>query len=243
MNKTTKTVFITGANKGIGFETTRRLAAAGYHVFMGCRDLAKGEAAAATLRAEGLNNIALIEIDTSNPHSVQQAGQSLAAQTDRLDVLINNAGILGAIPQMPSTADMAVIRQVFDTNFFGVIQTTQALMDLLRPSPSPRIVNVSSGLGSLTQHSDPSWEYYAVKNAAYGPSKTALNAYTVALAWELRDTAFRVNTVDPGYTATEFNNYRGPGTIPEATEVIIRFATADDVPTGKFYDAKGELPW
>ena len=243
MNKTTKTVFITGANKGIGFEVARQLATAGYHVFMGCRDLVKGEAAAAQLRAAGLTNITLIEIDTSNPSSVQQAKQAVAAQTDRLDVLVNNAGILGAIPQTASVTDVSVIRHVFDTNFFGVIQTTQAFMDLLRPSPAPRIVNVSSGLGSLTQQSDPSWEYYTVKGSAYAPSKTALNAYTVALAYELKDTAFRVNTVDPGYTATDFNNHRGPGTIPEAAEVIIRFATADDLPTGKFYDAKGELPW
>lgn len=243
MNKTTKTVFITGANKSIGFETARQMAVAGYHVFMGCRDQARGEAAAAQLRAAGLNNITLIQIDTSDAASVRQAKQAVAALTDRLDVLINNAGILGGLQQQPSTVDIAVIRQVFDTNFFGVIQTTQAFMDLLRPSPDPRIINVSSGLGSLTNHSDPGWEHYHVKNGAYGPSKTALNAYTVALAYELRDTPFRVNSIDPGYTATDFNNHRGPGTIEEAVEAIFRFATADDIPTGKFYDRKGELPW
>src|SRR4029077_12670314 len=132
----------------------------------------------------------------SNAASVQQAKQAVAAQTDHLDALVNNAGILGVVPQPASQVDVGVIRNVFDTNFFGVIQTTQAFMDLLRQSAAPRIVNVSSGLGSLTHHSDPSWEYYSIKGAAYGPSKTALNAYTVTLAYELRDTAFKVNSID-----------------------------------------------
>ena len=220
------------------------MAQLGYHVFLGCRDTAKGAAAAAQLRAEGLTALSVIEIDTSNPASVQQARRAVAAQTDYLDVLVNNAGILGVTPQGPSQIDTSAIRQVFDTNFFGVIQTTQAFIDLLRPSPAPRIVNVSSGLGSLTQHSDPSWMYYNIKSAAYGPSKTALNAYTVALAYELKDTAFKVNSIDPGYTATDFNQHRGTQTIAEGTEAIVRFATAGaNSPSGKFYDAKGEVPW
>ncbi len=244
MKNTIKTALITGANRSIGFETARQLASAGYHIFLGSRDRAKGEAAAAQLRAEGLSAITVIEIDTSSAASVQRAKQAVAAQTDHLDALVNNAGILGAVPQTALQADVAVIRNVFDTNFFGVIQTTQAFIDLLRQSAAPRIVNVSSGLGSLTQHSDPSWVYYSIKGAAYGPSKTALNAYTVVLAYELRDTAFKVNSIDPGYTATDFNQHRGTGTVAKAAEVIVRFATAGaDSPTGKFYDINGELPW
>jgi NAD(P)-dependent dehydrogenase (short-subunit alcohol dehydrogenase family) len=239
----TKRALVTGANKSIGFETVRLLALAGYHVFMGCRDIVKGEAAAAQLRASGLHAVTVIELDISRPASVAQAKEQVEALTDHLDALVNNAGISGILPQPASVTDVALIRRVFDTNFFGTIQTTQAFIPLLRRSPAPRIVNVSSGLGSLTQHSDPNWEYYAIKSAAYGPSKTALNAYTVALAYELKDTAFKVNSIDPGYTATDFNNHRGPGTIAEATVAIIQFATAADGPTGKFYDAKGELPW
>ncbi|MEJ7661359.1 MAG: SDR family NAD(P)-dependent oxidoreductase [Hymenobacter sp.] len=148
-----------------------------------------------------------IQLDVADSASIQAAREAVGQKTTVLDVLVNNAGISGGMPQPALGTGVGVIKQVFDTNVFGVIETTQAFIDLLRRSPAPRIVNVTSGLASLTLHNDPSWKYYAVKGAAYHTSKTALNAYTVMLAYELRDTPFKVNAVDPGFTATDFNNH------------------------------------
>ncbi|MBV8252393.1 MAG: SDR family oxidoreductase [Chitinophaga sp.] len=239
-----KTALITGANKSIGFETAKQLLKAGYFVYIGSRDAQKGEEAAALL---GHTNTAVIPLDVTNMDSIVAARELVGRTTSKLDVLINNAGIRGVFPQSPSTVSSTDIREVFETNFFGAINVTQVFLDLLKQAPAPRIVNVTSGLASLTLHSDPTWEYYPIKGAAYGPSKTALNAYTVALAYELRDTAFKVNAVDPGYTATDFNQHRGTGTVENAATLLVRFATLDaDGPTGQFYsnDRGGEeSPW
>lgn len=240
-----KKVLITGANKSIGFETARQLLAKGYYVYLGSRDIKNGEEAVTKLKGEGFGNIQFIQIDISNPESIEAASK----QITELDVLINNAGISGGFPQSAITIDSAVIREVFDTNFFGTINVTQAFLDTLKKSDEPRIVNVTSGLASLTLHSDPNWKYYQVKSAAYGTSKTALNAYTVVLAYELKDTAFKVNVIDPGYTATDFNHHNGPGTVEDAAKIIVKYATIDaDGPTGKFFsndiDEEGqESPW
>lgn len=166
-----------------------------------------------------------------------------------LDVLINNAGISGALPQTATGTDIAVFRQLFDTNVFGVVLVTQAFMDLLRQSPQPRIVNVTSGLASLTLHTDPAWKYYHVPAAVYSTSKAALNMYTIALAYELRDTPFKVNAVDPGYTATDFNHHSGPGTVPDAAARVVRAALlGTDGPTSQFFSddnvpETGISPW
>lgn len=244
-----KTALITGANKSIGFETARQLAAQGYFIFLGSRDLKNGEQAVAQLKAEGFDQLSLVQIDVADAASVKAAREKVGQQVTSLDLLINNAGISGGFPQAPSTTDVVTIREVFDTNFFGAINVTQVFLDLLNKSATPRIVNVTSGLGSLTLHSDPSWKYYEIKGGAYGPSKTALNAYTVALAYELRDTAFKVNAVDPGHTGTDFNNHRGPGSVEDAAKIIVKYALIDaDGPTGKFFsndiDGEGdESPW
>lgn len=240
-----KKALITGANKSIGFETARQLLQQGYFVYLGSRDEANGEEAIAQLKSEGLSNVELLQIDVSNPESVSKA----AAQITELDVLINNAGILGAWEQAPTTAPLSLIKEVFETNFFGAINVTQSFIEILKRSVEPRIVNVTSGLGSLTLHSDPSWKFYQVKGAAYGPSKTALNAYTVHLAHELKDTAFKVNAVDPGYTKTDFNHNNGPGSVEDAAAIIVKYATvAQDGPTGKFFsndieNGDQESPW
>jgi len=240
-----KKVLITGANKSIGFETARQLLKQGYFVCLGSRDAAKGKEAVAKLKAEGLENVEALQIDVSNPASIKAAREKI----DSLDVLINNAGILGGYEQKATTVDINVVREVFDTNFFGVIQVTEAFIDLLKKSDEPRIVNVTSGLGSLTLHSDPAWKYYNVKGAAYGPSKTALNAYTVVLAHELKDTNFKVNAVDPGYTQTDFNHHSGPGTVEDAAAIIVKYATLGaDGPNGKYFsndieDEGQESPW
>lgn len=240
-----KKVLITGANKSIGFEIAKQLLQQGYFVYLGSRDLENGEKAIAQLKVDGLDNVELIQLDVSNAESVAQA----AVQIKELDVLINNAGILGTVPQPPTSASLAMIREVFDTNFFGAINMVQSFFETLKKSAQPVIVNVTSGLGSLTLHSDPNWKYYQVKGAAYGPSKTALNAYTVHLAHELKDTAFKVNVVDPGYTKTDFNRHNGPGKVEDAAAFIVHYATIGaDGPTGKFFSpeietADHESPW
>ncbi|MDR3681240.1 MAG: SDR family oxidoreductase [Flavipsychrobacter sp.] len=244
-----KTVLITGANKSIGFETARQLLQQGYFVYLGCRDIKKGEQAVSQLQQEGLTQVAPIEIDVDDRESIKAAREVLGRKTKVLDVLINNAGISGGLPQPPLETDVSIFKQVFETNFFGVIEVTQAFIDLLRQSPEPRIVNVTSGLGSLTLHNDPTWKHYKVKPASYVASKAALNAYTIVLAYNLRDTPFKVNAVDPGYTATDFNNHSGPGTVPDAAARVVKAATLGaDGPTGQFFSddnvpETGISPW
>ena len=244
-----KTVLITGANKSIGFETARQLLQQGYYVYLGCRDIKKGEQAVNQLQAEGLNEVELIEIDVNSIESVTAARKALGQKTQVLDVLINNAGIGGSIPQPSLETDITFFKQVFETNLFGVIEVTQAFTDLLRQAAAPRIVNVTSGLGSLSLHNNPAWKYYQIKPAAYVSSKAALNAYTIVLAYDLRDTAFKVNAVDPGYTATDFNNHSGPGTVPDAAAKVVKAATlGPDGPTGQFFSddnapETGISPW
>jgi NAD(P)-dependent dehydrogenase (short-subunit alcohol dehydrogenase family) len=244
-----KTVLITGANKSIGFETARQLLKKGYYVYLGCRDLEKGEQAVAKLKSEGFDQVEPIVIDVSDADSVTAAREVLNPKISALDVLINNAGIAGGFPQDVLETDAAVYREVFDTNVFGVIEVTNAFMDMLAKSAAARIVNVTSGLGSLTLHSDPSWKYYSVKPSAYVASKAALNAYTIALAYALKETPFKVNAVDPGYTATDFNHHSGPGTVEEAAARVVKAAILDaDGPTGQFYSddnspETGISPW
>ncbi|MBJ6143297.1 SDR family oxidoreductase [Hymenobacter sp. BT559] len=244
-----KTVLITGANKSIGFEAARQLLQQGYYVYLGSRDTQRGQQAVDQLHAEGLTQVELLLIDVADSASIAAARAALGQKTPVLDVLINNAGILGTPVQPATSASVAMIKEVFDTNVFGVIEVTQAFLDLLRQSPEPRIVNVTSGLGSLTLHNDPTWKYYHVKGAAYQPSKAALNAYTIMLAYELRDTPFKVNAVDPGYTATDFNHHSGPGTVQDAAARLVKAATlGPDGPTSQFFSddsapETGISPW
>ena len=243
-----KKALITGANKSIGFETARQLLQKGYYIYLGSRNLENGLEAVEKLKAESLTNLEAIQIDVSNDESVKAARVEIGKKTEVLDVLINNAGISGGIPQTTST-DIAVFKQVFDTNVFGVIMVTQAFMDLLQKSAQPRIVNVTSGLGSLTMNNDPTWKYYNFKAAVYSPSKAALNMYTIALAYELRDSLFKVNAVDPGFTATDFNQHSGIGSVEDAAARLVKYAIIDaDGPTGKFFSddnspETGESPW
>lgn len=190
-----------------------------------------------------------LQLDVTDSASIAAAQQTLGKKTSVLDVLINNAGISGELPQPALTTAVGVIKEVFETNLFGVIEVTQIFIDLLRQSPTPRIVNVTSGLGSLTLHNDPSWKYYPVKTAAYTPSKAALNAYSIMLAYELRDLPFKVNAVDPGYTATDFNHHSGPGNVPDAAAHVVKAALLDaDGPTSQFFSddnapETGISPW
>lgn len=244
-----KKALITGANKSIGFETARQLLHKGFYVYLGSRNLKNGLEAVEKLKAESLNEVKAIQIDVSDEGSVTAARAEIVRETDSLDVLINNAGILGGFLQTATGASINAFKEVFETNVFGVVRVTQAFLDLLQKSPQPRIVNVSSSMGSLTLHSDPNWKYYAVKAAVYTSSKSALNMYTVNLAYELRETTFKVNAVDPGYVATDFNNHRGTGTVEEAGARLVKYALIGaDGPSGKFFSEEtnpetGEIPW
>ncbi len=244
-----KKVLITGANRSIGFETARQLLQKGYYVYLGSRTIEKGNEAVEKLKAEGLTEVEAIAIDVSEEASVKAARAEIGKKTDVLDVLINNAGISGGFPQPATSTDVSVFREVFETNVFGIVSVTQAFLDLMHKSDEPRIVNVTSGLGSLTLHSDPNWKYYPVKGAVYSPSKAALNMYTIILAYELRDTPFKVNVVDPGYTATDFNHHRGPGTVQDAAARLVKTAMIPaDGPTGQFFSddnnpETGISPW
>lgn len=244
-----KKALITGANKGIGFETARQLMQNGYYVYLGSRTFEKGHAAVSKLNAEGLNQVEAIILDVTDHQSVKAAREEIGSKTESLDVLINNAGINGGFPQSSLEASVDQFKTVFETNLYGVVRVTQAFIDLLKKSTEPRIVNVSSSGSSLTLHSDPTWKYYSHKAALYPSSKAALNMYTIDLAYQLKDTAFRVNAVCPGFVATDFNGHRGTGTVQEGGFRIAKYAMiGNDGPTGKFiaeeYNPEtGETPW
>src|SRR5258708_779552 len=243
-NNVSKSALVTGANKSIGFETAKQLAQLGYFVYIGSRDKTKGFKAIENLKALGLTNVDCIQLDVTDINSIKAAKQELEAKTQKLDILINNAGISGGFPQPATKVTMDTLRLVFETNFFGVVQVTQEFMDLLKRSDQPRIVNVTTELSSLTNHSDPNWKFAQFKPAAYGPSKTALNAYTVMLAVELNGTNFKMNCVCPGFTATDFNNHQGTKTVEQGARVIVKYATlGKDEATGKFFSEEGETAW
>ena len=243
MSEDKKVALVTGANKGIGFEVARSLGKAGMTVLLGARDANRGEQAAAKLRAEGLD-VREIALDLGDEGTIQAAATRIEAEHGHLDVLVNNAGITSPGDGPPSQADLAAVRRTFDVNFFGTIVVTQAMLPLLRQAPAARIVNVSSGLGSLAFNADPTSPYAEVKPLGYNASKTALNMMTVQLAYELRGTRIKVNAADPGYTATDLNANSGHQTVEEGAEEAIRLALLpDDGPTGGYFDRHGVVPW
>jgi len=234
---------VTGANKGIGLEIARQLGRSGVHVLLGARSARLGETAAATLRSEGCD-VRFLAIDLTAPASITAAAAAISEGYGRLDVLVNNAGITDQADGPPSSCSMTSVRRIFDTNFFGSVAVTQAMLPLLRRSAAGRIVNVSSGLGSLTHNADPSWEFARVKLLGYNASKTALNMLTVQLAAELRDAGIKVNAADPGYTKTDLNGQRGTQTIPQGAAAAVHLALlGNDGPTGGFFSAGRTEPW
>jgi NAD(P)-dependent dehydrogenase (short-subunit alcohol dehydrogenase family) len=244
-----KTVLITGANKGIGFETAKQLLQKGFYVYIGSRNLENGLQAVEKLKALNLTNVEAIQIDVTDDNSVKNARTEIGKKTDILDVLINNAGINGGVPKTALEARTDQFLAAFNTNVFGVARVTQAFIDLLKKSQEPRIVMVSSSVGSLTLQSDPNWlAYNFAKYAVYGSSKAALNMFTIHLAYELRDTAFKVNAVCPGYTKTDFTNHNG-GEVEEAAKRIVKYALLNkDGVSGKFISEEtnpttGEIAW
>ena len=239
----TKTAVVTGANKGIGFEIARRLASDGYRVFLGARDRDRGEAAAARLKAQGLD-AHWLELDVTDDASAAAAAEALRAQTGTLDVLVNNAGIADGFGISPLEEPIETTRKVYEVNLFGPIRVTQALMPLLKASGRGRIVMLSSELGSLQSLLDPENEFYAVNALGYNSSKSALNAATVSLAKAAEPFGIKVNAADPGYTATEMNGNTGYRTVEEAAEVAVNLATlGEDGPTAGYFNHNGVLPW
>ncbi len=238
-----RVALVTGANKGIGLEITQQLARMELRVLLGARDAGRGEAAAAALAAEGMD-VQFIHIDLAQPATIEAAAATIRAEHGRLDVLVNNAGVADRADGPPGTANLDAVRRVFDTNFFGTLAVTQAMLPLLRESSAGRIVNVSSGLGSLEHNGDPEWEFAQAKYIGYNGSKAALNMLTVQLAAELAGTGIKVNAADPGFTATDLNGHRGTQTVPEGAAAAIRLALlADDGPTGGFFSAGQREPW
>ncbi|SHL60754.1 NAD(P)-dependent dehydrogenase, short-chain alcohol dehydrogenase family [Chitinophaga jiangningensis] len=237
-------VLITGANKGLGYELAKYLLQQGYFVYIGARSKALGQQAVDALHQEGLTNSTLLEIDLASEESITRAAATFGSKETTLDILINNAGILGRRqnPEQPLT--IKDVREVFETNLFGTIAVTEAFLPYLEKSELAVIENITSDLSSLTLHQDPNWLLYKAKSITYGPSKTALNAYTVALAYEYKDRNFKINCVTPGWTSTDFNGHSGGKSAAENCVNLAKYAMLDaNGPTGKFFGEEGELPW
>ncbi len=238
-----KIAFITGANKGIGFEVARQLGRHGMAVIIGARDPQQGAAAATTLRGEGIDARS-VQLDVTDERTTRAAVHEVEQALGRLDVLVNNAGVALDRGMPPSEVPADVLRRTYETNVFGPVAVIQAFLRLLKQSEAGRIVNVSSELGSLTQNTNPEFEFRHIKLLAYNSSKTALNAITVQFAHELQNTSIKVNAADPGYTATDFNHYSGTQTVEQGAQAVVRLATlGSDGPTGRYCNAAGPLPW
>jgi len=233
---------VTGANKGIGFEIVRQLAKQDVQVLLGARNETRGQEAAQKLQDEELD-VRFLQLDVTDAASIRAAAETIGRDFGHLDILVNNAGVaLEAAP--PSQADLNVMRQTFETNVFGVVALTQALLPLIQKSEAGRIVNVSSSLGSLTLGSDPAWAFDAVMPLAYNASKTALNAFTVLLAKELRGSKIKVNSVCPGHVDTDLSQHQGPRTVEQGAGEPVRLALLpEEGPTGGFFDEDGPVAW
>ena len=243
MDSSTKIALITGGNKGIGLETARQLGERGVHVIIGARDADRASDALATLKQHGIDAES-VNIDVADSASIAAAAAEIDRRHGRLDILINNAGVMiDDFQKKPSEQTLTTWRTTFDANVFGVIETTQAFLPLLKKSAAGRIVNLSSILGSNTLHSDPTSSIYDFKVPAYNVSKSTINAWTVHLAYELRDTAIKVNAAHPGSVKTDMNA-QGTLSLEEGAKTSVQLALLeDDGPTGSFSHLGQTLPW
>ena len=241
---------ITGANQGIGLQIAKDLAAHGFTVLVGSRNMENGEVAAKSIGAEAH----ALQLDVTDEASINAAAERVRGEFGRLDVLVNNAAIgHTGKPGTPleeilkssraSVASLDEVRAVFETNVFGVIAVTQAMLPLLREAPAARIVNVASGVGSLTLNADPTFKYRAGFGVVYAASKTALNAITLSFAIELEGTNIKVNAASPGFTATALNNFAGTETVEQGARNPVRVALDANEPTGTFSGPSGPIPW
>jgi NAD(P)-dependent dehydrogenase (short-subunit alcohol dehydrogenase family) len=248
-----RVALITGANQGIGLQIAKELAAHQFTVLVGSRDLARGQAAAKTIDGDAR----ALQLDVTDRASIAAAAATIRSELGRLDVLVNNAAISNtsrsremsiaeyAKSTRPSNVSLDEVRAVWETNVFGPLAVYQAMLPLLREAPAARIVNVSSGVGSLTRNADRSFPYRSIFGPTYPASKTALNAMTLAMAIELEPTGIKVNAASPGFTKTNLNNYEGTETVEEGAREAVRLALlGPDGPTGTFSHATlGILPW
>jgi NAD(P)-dependent dehydrogenase (short-subunit alcohol dehydrogenase family) len=241
---------VTGTNQGIGIQIARELAANGYTVLVGSRNFERGEEAAKSIGADAR----ALQLDVTDQASIAAVAERIRIELGRLDLLVNNAAIshagrpgrsLAEILQSSraSVASLDEVRAVFETNVFGVIAVTQAILPLLREAPAGRIVNVTSGVGSLTLNADPNFPYRSGFGVVYAASKTALNAITLSFAIELESTNIKVNAAGPGFTATALNNFEGIETVEQGARNPVRVALDVNGPTGTFTSAEGPLPW
>ena len=235
---------ITGANKGIGLETARQLGKEGVTVLVGARDEKKAQDAAELLRKEGIEAHGVV-IDVDNSDSIKKAVTMVEHQYGRLDILINNAGVMFHGEDKSAGAQpLEVWRRTFETNVFGLVATTQAFLPLLRKSEAGRIVNLSSILGSMTYHSTPSSPIYGFHVPAYNVSKAAVNAFTVQLAYELKDTKIKVNAAHPGWVKTDLGGEGAPMEIEDGAKTSVALATiGEDGPNGGYIHLGKPLPW
>jgi NAD(P)-dependent dehydrogenase (short-subunit alcohol dehydrogenase family) len=237
-----KTILITGANKGIGLETARQLGKIGYTVLLGSRDEERGRNAETLLKSEGIN-AKFILLDVTNLETINAAVGFIEEEYGLLDVLINNSAIYIDNGISPSRIELSVLKQTYETNFFGVFAVTKAMLPLLKKSTEGgRIVNVSSGQGSLARNS--SSNSTSLLQLAYNSSKTAVNALTIQFAREFKNSPLKINSAAPGFTATDMNGGKGTRTVRQAAVIIVRLATLDESgPTGGFFEDTGEIPW
>lgn len=240
----TKIALITGANKGLGFESARLLGQKGFRIYIGARDQARGEKAAETLKKEGLD-ARFLQLDVTSDASVNDAAKKLAEQEKHLDVLINNAGIaLLGKDGKASVSTMEVMKETYEVNVFGPFRVTKAFLPLLKNSKQASVVMVSSGLGSVTLHADPNSWMASVEAIAYNSSKTALNGVMIGFANEFKAYGIKVNSVNPGYNATDLNDNKGTHPPTYGAGLIVKAAHLDSAgPTGTFVDEQQSCPW
>jgi NAD(P)-dependent dehydrogenase (short-subunit alcohol dehydrogenase family) len=248
----TRIALVTGANQGVGFQVTKELVASGTTVYLGSRDLARGEKAAAEIGEGAIP----IQIDVTDAASIAAAADRIRGEVGHLDLLVNNAGISKTVDRKfgspeaieaskASTASLDEVRAIWEVNVFGTLAVYQAMLPLLREGTDARIVNVSSGVGSLTTNADPSYQYHSMYGPGYAASKTAENGITVAMMVELESTDIKINLVSPGFTATNLNSFAGAETLEDGSREVVRVALlGPDGPTNTFTRWENTtIPW
>jgi NAD(P)-dependent dehydrogenase (short-subunit alcohol dehydrogenase family) len=238
-----KVVFITGANKGIGYEVARQLAANEFIVLLGARNPQRGEAAANKLRAEG--EVHFVPIDVTDERSIAAAAEMVLKQWGKVDVLVNNAGIILELSAKirPAALELTMLKETFKTNLFGAFAVIRHFLPLLKQSETVQIINVSSTLGSLASMADPNNMYFGSNALAYNASKSALNAITVAFAKDLVSEKICINSICPGWVKTDLGTDDAYRTVEQGATIIMKLAMMEHPPTGKFIDDNGEVPW